>query len=321
MNAARRLTIVICTYHREALLAQALASVARQELPSGLDASVIVVDNSDEGAAAAVVAEAARESPIPMRRLAAHPANIAVARNAGVAAAQGEWIAFLDDDQQAQPGWLVAVAEAIARFPHDVFFGAVEGVFETPEAAGPAARQLFSRALDAEAGREMFAMGSRKTPGVALATNNSVFRRAAMTVDDQVFDPAFGRGGGEDYDLLCRMQRRGARFAWAPAARAREFVPAARCEPAYLRRRFYAGGQAYAAAVAGASARPDAARWLLRAKAVAQAGLLIALAPLRAAQGQAALTEHSYLLAGALGKMSFGEIMPIYRRKDAANSA
>lgn len=321
MNAAPRLAIVICAYHREALLAQALASIAGQARPANLDVSVVVVDNSDDHSAAGVVARSASASPWPTRCLTAHPANISVARNVGVAAAQAEWIAFVDDDQQLQPGWLEAVAKAIADFPHDVFFGAVEGVFERPEAAGAAARQLFSRALDAEAGRELFAMGPDKTPGVALATNNSVFRRAAMTFDRQVFDPAFGRGGGEDYDLLCRMQRRGARFAWLPGARAREFVPAARCAPAYLRRRFYAGGQAYAAAAAGASARPELARWLLRAKATAQAAILVAQTPFLALRGGDALIEHSYRLAGALGKMSFGAIAPIYQRTAARDAA
>ena len=80
------------------------------------------------------------------------------------------------------------------------------------------------------------------------------------SIDAEIFDPAFGKGGGEDYDLFCRLQRRGRRFVWLPEAAAREFVPASRCERAYLRRRFYAGGQAFAAAMArgGAPSPADA---------------------------------------------------------------
>ena len=46
------LTIIICTFHREALLARALASISAQHCPRGLNVRALVVDNSDEGSAA-----------------------------------------------------------------------------------------------------------------------------------------------------------------------------------------------------------------------------------------------------------------------------
>lgn len=311
------LAIVICTFRREELLAQALRSLAAQDRPESLSARVIVVDNSDEGSAERVVSALAPDFPLPLVRIAAHPANISVARNAGVAAADSTFLAFLDDDQEAEPGWLRAVDEAIRQFPHDVFFGGVEPQFESPEKATPFVHQLFSRRLDRPRGTELVAMGPGKTRGIALATNNSVFRRKAMLIGPEVFDPAFGNGGGEDYDLLCRMQRRGSRFAWLPEARVREIVPSHRCDPAYLRGRFYAGGQAFAAAVANASDHPGGMRWWLRLKALAQAGVLLAQLPLKAMRGGAVFVDYSYAVAGVLGKLSFGEIHPIYRKADA----
>lgn len=311
------LAIVICTFHREELLEQGLRALARQVMPDGLSVRVIVVDNSDEGSADGVVAALARDFPLPLERIAAHPANISVARNAGVAAAaECTHLAFLDDDQEVEPGWLLAVAAAIGQFPHDALFGAVEPLFAAPDKATPFVRQLFSRQLDAPAGTELVAMGPAKTKGLALATNNSVFRRAAMLVGPEVFDPVFGHGGGEDYDLLCRMQRRGSRFAWLPGARVREVVPEHRCEPAYLRGRFYAGGQAFAAAVSNASARPRVTRWWLRLKALAQAGLMALSLPLRLWRGGAAYADYTYALAGVLGKLSFSPIYPIYRKAE-----
>lgn len=315
------LTLVICTFHRERLLAEALASVAGQVGPRGLAFRVIVVDNSDEASARATVAAAKIGFPFPLEWIEAHPANISVARNAGVAATTAEYVAFLDDDQQLCPGWLEAVAAAISGSAHeapshDAWFGAVEARFETPERATPMARALYSRALDAPSGAELFAMGPQKTRGIALATNNSIFRRRAMLTDGAPFDLDFGAGGGEDYDLLCRMQRRGSRFAWLPAAAAWEAVPAGRCEPKYLRRRFYAGGQAFAAAVAKSSSSPAAARWLLRAKALVQAALLLPGLPLRLWRGGHGLADYSFVWAGVLGKLSGGAIHPLYRRTD-----
>lgn len=308
------LALVICTYHREELLAQLLASVQAQTAPADLRCEIVVVDNSDAGGARDVVAASA--GPFPTRWISAHPANISVARNAGIAASEASWIAFVDDDQRLEPGWFAAFADAARAGGADVIFGGVDADFEATARPTPRAAQLYSRRLDLPAGAQLYAIGPRKTKGVALATNNCALRRAALPRGGAPFDLSFGAGGGEDYDLFCRMQTRGARFVWAPAMRAREFVPSKRCEARYLRARFYAGGQAYAAAAARASAHPQRARWTLRAKALAQIAALTALYPLRAMQGQAARLDHSFALAGALGKISFGGIAPIYRAFD-----
>ena len=310
------LALVICTFRRERLLAKALGSVAGQACPEGLAFSVIVVDNSDEGSAQAVVEAAVNGFPFPLRWIAAHPANISVARNAGTMASEAEYLAFLDDDQELCSGWLAAVGEALRNPSFDAYFGAVDPVFETPERTTAIVRQLFSRRLDAPSGQELFAMGPEKTRDIALATNNSIFRRQAVLQDGAPFDLAFGNGGGEDYDLLCRMQRRGSRFGWLPGACAREFVPASRCDARYLCRRFYAGGQAYAAAISNSSANPGIARWWLRLKALVQGAVLLPRLPLRLISGGEGLKDYTYVWAGVLGKLSFGGIHPIYRSHD-----
>ena len=312
------LSLVICTFHREALLAKTLASICCQQCPSTLSVRVTVVDNSDEGTAAGVVERFNRDSPFNMRWIPAHPANIAVARNAGVKAGVSDYVAFLDDDNEMQPGWLVAVAEAISANSFDVYFGAYEAQFESPERATAAARQVFSRRFDFPAGHELFVMGPHQCRDSTLGTNNSIFRRDTLPMDPAPFDLAFGHGGGEDYDLLCRMQRDGRSFGWLPGAVAHEFVPTSRCDPAYLRRRFFVGGQTFAAGVAGSSARPRARRWWLRFKAVVQAVVLSARLPIEAWRGGDAFLDYSYRFAGVLGKMSFGEVFPIYRRAAAA---
>lgn len=313
------LSIVICSYHREALLAQALASVIALRRPANFRFEVLVVDNSDKGSAADTIAQWARagreaDEPVDVRGIAAHPANISVARNAGVAATSSPWVAFVDDDQTLDSDWLMAVARAISSQPHDAFFGAIDARFEAPERATGLVRQLFGRNLDAPLGHDLFVLGPNKTKVFALSTANSLFKRATTLARDNPFDLAFGKGGGEDYDLLCRLERQGRRWAWMPEARALEIVPAARCEAAYLRRRFYAGGQAFAAAAASASARPLLARWTLRARAAAQGALLSLQAPLRALRGGSAWLDYSYVWAGVLGKLSLGGIYPLYQK-------
>ncbi len=316
------LSIVICTFRRERLLRNAVESLMALRRPRGFRFEVVIVDNSDENSAAETIqdlsaATRALSEPFDVRGVASHPANIALARNAGIAAAQASVIAFMDDDQTLDEGWLEAIERGLRTLPHDVLFGLVEPRFEAPEAATPRVRQLFSRRTDAPTGHDLVASGPNKTRDLALGAGNTIFRRARTLARKAPFDPAFGAGGGEDYDLLCRLERDGRRFGWLPGAVAYEFVPASRCEASYLWRRFFAGGQAFAASVAGASKRPRAARWALRARAAAQSFALAAQAPLRLTSGRAERLDYSYLWAGVLGKLWSDEIYPLYQRSEA----
>ncbi|KIZ47619.1 MULTISPECIES: glycosyltransferase family 2 protein [Rhodopseudomonas] len=321
-NSARRhdpigLAVIICTYHRPQLLRQTLDSLSRQTVPQDLRPSVYIVDNSDDGSAADVVAAAAAASALPMRWLAAHPANISVARNVGIGATDEAFVAFIDDDELCESGWFEAVAQALRATRHDVLFGRVIANFENPDLPSGAVRQLFARELDRADGHELYAFGPDKNASISLATCNSIFRRATTLTDDVPFDASFGVGGGEDYELFCRLQRRGRSFGWLPGAIVREYVPAARCEGRYLRRRFYAGGQAYAAAIARNSDNRQRTRWILRLKALAQGLLLLAQAPRAAISGRKGFADYFYRWAGILGKLSFGGIYPLYRRDES----
>lgn len=315
------LSIIICTYRREDLLGKALASIRAQAVPAGTKLTVVVADNSDDGSAAPVVAEADATSPFEVRYVEAHPANISVARNAGIRATTSPVIAFIDDDEELAPGWLAAVVTGLREHPHDVFFGGVDPLFETPDRVTPAIHTLFSRQIEAPAGQDVVALGKRSERVITVATCNSIFRRATTLTDDEPFNPRFGHAGGEDLDLFCRLQARGRRFGWLPGARVSEFVPAGRCDPAYLNRRFFAGGQVYAEAVAGNSQSPIMSRWWLRAKALVQLGLLTLRYPLIRRKGPAAQADFRYRWSGVLGKLSLGSLYPVYREADPEKSA
>ena len=311
------LTFALCTHRRNALLQRALASVIAAERPADLSIEVVVADNSDGQEAAPVIAAAAERArrdaqPFVIRGLAAHPANISVARNAALEASAAPWLAFLDDDQYIARDWFVEARRAIRETSADVLFGAIAAQFEDGAQPTPAAQTLFTRNLSLVEGGALYAFGPHKTRGAALTPGNALFRRST-TLAQARFDPAFGLAGGEDFDLFCRLQRDGRRFAWRPSLRAVEFVPASRCQPSYLRRRFYAGGQVYAAAIAGLSHSPQLARWRLRGKALAQALWLAPGATAAALRGGPERDEASYVLAGVLGKLSLGGLHPLYR--------
>lgn len=102
-SSAPRVSVVIPAYNRAGTLGRAIDSVRGQEVA---DWELIVVDDGS-GDGTATVAEAYGDARI---RLVRHPANrgAAAARNTGIAAARGRYVAFLDSDDEWCPGKLAA---------------------------------------------------------------------------------------------------------------------------------------------------------------------------------------------------------------------
>src|SRR5438105_1705834 len=134
------LSIVIPTNGRLRLLTGAIESCLAQELLGDADFEILVVDNTPLGSAREVVCAFADHR---LRWMHVAAPGVSEARNAGVRAARGAHIAFLDDDEEASPQWAAALI-AHARRGAVAVFGPVEACFETPPIACPeAATRMF----------------------------------------------------------------------------------------------------------------------------------------------------------------------------------
>jgi glycosyltransferase involved in cell wall biosynthesis len=109
------LTIVTPVYGRPALLRRAIQSVLRQEDVAW--EQVIVDDGSPEP-----IAPVVRALGDPRLRVVTHARNrgVSPARNSGVAAARGEWILFLDSDDELVPGALATIRRRLREVGDDV---------------------------------------------------------------------------------------------------------------------------------------------------------------------------------------------------------
>ncbi|MEP7193819.1 MAG: glycosyltransferase family A protein [Actinomycetota bacterium] len=212
-------SVVISTRDRGPQLAGCLRKLALQEYP---DFEVVVVDNAPTSD---VVRQLVTDAPLTCRYVREDRPGLSRARNAGVAAARGDLIAFLDDDEEADPHWL---AELLVGFRSGEQIGCVSGMI-LPAALDTPAQEWFEQFGGHSKGRGFTpAEFSARAGQSALyplppfgAGGNMAFRREALTAIGG-FDVALGAGtlacGAEDTYAFSRVLLGGYRMAYRPSA-------------------------------------------------------------------------------------------------------
>lgn len=233
MSALPRITVMIPTFRLPQGLKIAAESIISQ---TGIDLTTIelvIIDNAPEAPSRDVAEALKAKAPFPVIWVHEPRPGVANARNAGVAVAKGAFVAFLDDDEEAEPDWLAALMAAEAETKADVIFGAVHT--RLPEPA-PTPRAYFER---------FFGRSHDGPDGLIddyYGVGNALFRTKTALAFSPPFDLEANEFGGEDDTLFRRLQRAGGTFAWASTAKVWEIVPPARARWAYTLRRSFAHG-------------------------------------------------------------------------------
>lgn len=225
--------ICVCTYRRPQIR-QTLESLAAQELPDGVSATVLVVDNDDTPSAHEIVACVSAAASIPIRLVHSPGANISIARNSALENATAPLIAFIDDDEVATPGWLSALLGEMDRAEATAVLGPVSAIYK-PGAPG------WMLALDIHSTKPVWVRGEIR----AGYTCNALIDRSAPGIEQLRFDPALGRAGGEDTAYFAALVGAGGRISYAEDAVVYEEVAAERLATRWLLRRRFRMGQTH----------------------------------------------------------------------------
>jgi GT2 family glycosyltransferase len=115
MAESSRVTVVIVNWNRRALLECSLRSL---ELPQGVEFDVIVVDNGSQDDSALFLQRYAARAPFPVSII-RNDSNLGfcAANNQGIAAARGAFVALLNNDAEAEAGWLKELRAAFDTAP------------------------------------------------------------------------------------------------------------------------------------------------------------------------------------------------------------
>jgi glycosyltransferase involved in cell wall biosynthesis len=91
------MSLIVCTKNRASQLQLCLNEIAATAIPA-CDLEVVLVDNGSEDSTNDVIDAFAGKSPVKVSKVFCKNPGLGRARNAGLAAAKGEWLLFTDDD-------------------------------------------------------------------------------------------------------------------------------------------------------------------------------------------------------------------------------
>jgi glycosyltransferase involved in cell wall biosynthesis len=203
VTEAPRCSIVVPTYERPAALAACLKSLAALDYPRDRF-DVVVVDDGGRAPLEPVVEPFRGRLDLTLLR---QPrAGPAAARNAGAERAEGDLLAFTDDDCRPRPDWLRQLAGRFAASPQEAFGG--QTINALPRNVYSAAAQLV---IDVG-----YRQNNSGPPDRRWFTTNNLAVPAAGFRAVGGFDPSFRTS--EDRDFCSRWVQSGLRMSYEPGA-------------------------------------------------------------------------------------------------------
>lgn len=301
-----RIAICISTFHRAAGLDRVLRSIDALDPVPGVEISVIIVNNDpDDPEPTRVAARIAEETSLAPDVHAEKVRGLAAPRNRAlsVAVPEFDFIAFIDDDSTARPGWLAELVRVQREYDADVVTGPITPRYETTPPDWIVKGGFFAPVVR-ETG----------TPLTHAFTNNFLIRCEFLRSTGIRFDLRFGLIGGEDTQFTRRLVAAGASIVWAADAHVDDDVPTERATERWLLMRHRRTAMATAAIerslrgrlAASLSVAARAAAWVPLATGLYLAGIVRGKAVRFRARCWFAWSRG---LAGGLFGQTYGEYM------------
>jgi glycosyltransferase involved in cell wall biosynthesis len=189
------ISVVIPLYNKAGFILTTLRSAASQ---IDVDFEIVVVDDGSTDSSARIV----ESSGVPRLRLIEQAnAGVSAARNRGIAAAQGKWVALLDADDLWSQHHLASLLNVVDGSP------AIAG-FSNVRLESRAGRPLIDEKVPAQKVDDYFSF-ALSNGGYPIATSSMIVLRDQLLAAGPF---AEGVWTGEDIDIWCRLACQGPLF-------------------------------------------------------------------------------------------------------------
>jgi succinoglycan biosynthesis protein ExoM len=223
---SKHITVCVCTYKRPQLLRRLLEELALQQTGGQFDYSIVVVDNDEHRSADSIVSAFAAVSPISVKYCLEPRQNIAMARNKAVENADGNFVAFIDDDEFPTEHWLLHLLNTLEKYGVSGVLGPVNPHFDTTPPQWLVKGRFHERPVHPTGYSLQWTL---------CRTGNVLLRKELLAQHRRPFRPECL--SGEDQDFFRRMMEEGHVFVWCSEAVVYEVVPPARWKRGFLVRR------------------------------------------------------------------------------------
>jgi len=247
------LTIIICTYNREASLESTLKSLSRQE---GIDKDraweIIVVDNNSNDKTKEIVQRFSKNHNI--RYIFENKQGKSFALNTGIKNANAQILAFTDDDVIVDPYWVASIFKAVKLNPHYLAFGGKvvpiwpDKIPSWIQKEGPYSKPIVGSAIVSHDHGDLIKEYDVRMwipPGCNVFFKRKVFELFGGYRED--LGPRPGKPGfyHEDSEFGFRLKKNGVNILYFPKARVYHPVDEKRLTKTFMVRYFWNSGLAY----------------------------------------------------------------------------
>ncbi len=233
------ISAVICTHNGSKTLSRAIDSLIRQHLHAD-SFEILIIDNGSTDPTRDIAY--GFDTVKNLRYIFEPELGLSVARNTGWKNAEGEYVAYLDDDAIACSDWLEKILAAFHSVPHaGAVGGRVEPVWETDP----------PQWIDNITGRFLSLLDWSEAPMVLddskyLVGTNIAFPRTLLERFSG-FPTDLGRKGAslisnEEIELIEKIKKENHVVYYDPAISVKHLIDSSRLHPYWFRQRFFSQG-------------------------------------------------------------------------------
>jgi len=236
------ISVIVCTYNREKLLASCIDSLVHQDCHPG-DYEIILINNCSTDNTEKLCINSIHKHPgLQIRYFLETKQGLSNARNRGIRESMGNIITFIDDDAFAEKDYIYNIKKDFRTSGIAAGGGKIIPNWEKTRPKWMS-RFLLPLVSVIDLGDQIIEFKGNKYP---IGAN--MFFRKSLFEKSHFFDPMLGRSlknmiGNEEKDLFLKIKKLGYKISYFPSITVRHYIPEERTKISFIKKQALGIGQ------------------------------------------------------------------------------